>query len=113
MTLLLRGHCAVDYMEASKKTKLEARLARAIESLSSTNCTFHGLLWLRLSHHRFHSLSSRLVISLCGNAAFLGALAIDGFLGTGAAFTGTVDAELGDAGAGCELEDGTIDTGGC
>ena len=62
-TLLLRGHCAVHYMEASKKTKLEARLARAFESLSWTNCTFLGLLWLRLSHHRFRSLHSQLMVS--------------------------------------------------
>ena len=59
MTLLLRGHCAVDYVEASKRTKLEARLARAVKSMSWTNCTFLGSHWLRLSHHQFHSLRPR------------------------------------------------------
>ena len=38
---------------------------------------------------------------------------MEGFLGAGAAFTGTVEAALDDACAGCELEDGAIDTGGC
>ena len=37
---------------------------------------------------------------------------MEGFLETGVAFTGTVDAALDDACAGCELEDGTINTGG-
>ena len=58
----------------------------------------------------FHSLRSRLMISpwvSTWKAAFLGALAIDGFLATGAVFPGTVDAALDDACAGCELEDGT------
>ena len=53
------------------------------------------------------------LLEVFGKGAVFGALAMEGYLETGAAFTGRVDAELDDACAGCELEDGTIDTGGC
>ena len=38
---------------------------------------------------------------------------MEGFLEAGAGFTGAIDAALDDACAGCELEAGAIDTGGC
>ena len=103
MTLLFRGHCAIDNMEASKKIKLAGRIAlfmdcsgcgcRIINSVHCCCCC----LDLRSAHGS--------APGVFGKGAFLGALAIEEFLETGAAFTGTVDAALDDAGACCELED--------
>ena len=115
MTLLPRGHC--EFLSHRGKTKVGALLARASESLSWTNCTFRSL-WLRLMHH-LGSLRPRLAAGpwvsswTFGNGAFLGVLAIEGFFDAGAAFTGTLEAELDDACAGAEAEHGAIEDGDC